>query len=186
MVPIALTVVEVPNSEEGEAPASDEGRDVSIAFSVVETGVVTAGTPVGIVVAVAGGAEVAATSEVGYTSVASVAVTINVTCGIVSVCVAVDVLTVTTVPDAEPVVTVVGSQGTTVVIVWMIVTFGTSGDGVGSVMVDGIAVTMAGFSSTYGAQRPRKYSTALVTSSSSDDHASRQPTTLLTNSSWGQ
>jgi hypothetical protein len=65
VVPMALRVVEVPNSEEGEAPASEEGRDVSIAFSVVETGVVTAGTPVGIVVAVAGGAEVAAMSEVG-------------------------------------------------------------------------------------------------------------------------
>lgn len=91
--------------------------------AVVGTGaVVMAGTPVGILV-LAAGAEVgtAATSEVGYTSVASEAVTMRVTWGIVRVSVTEEVVTDTILPEEGPIVIVVGSHGTTVVMVLMTV-----------------------------------------------------------------
>lgn len=86
----------------------------------------------------------ASTSPVGYTRVASVAVTIKVTWGIAMVVVTIEVVRVTTTPDETPVVMVVGSQGTTVVIVRMIVWTGTLADGASRVIVAGMAVTIAG------------------------------------------
>lgn len=86
----------------------------------------------------------ASTSPVGYTRVASVAVTIKVTWGMAMVVVTTEVVRVTTTPDETPVVMVVGSQGTTVVMVRMIVWTGTLADGASRVIVAGMAVTIAG------------------------------------------
>lgn len=106
---------------------------------------ITAGTLVATPPVGAGVVATASFVGVGNTSVASVAVTTRVTWGIVTVLVTEEVVRVTTLPDEDPVVIVVGSHGTTVVIVRMIVWIGTLADGAGRVIVGGIAVTRAGF-----------------------------------------
>ncbi len=71
-------------------------------------------------------------------------VTIRVTWGIVTVLVAVEVVTLTTLPEEDPSVMVVGEQGTTVSMVRMMVVVGTPDGTLGRVIVEGIAETIAG------------------------------------------
>jgi hypothetical protein len=73
-----------------------------------------------------------------------VLVTIRVTWGIVTVLVAVEVVTLTTLPEEDPSVMVVGEQGTTVSMVRMMVVVGTPDGTLGRVIVEGIAETIAG------------------------------------------
>lgn len=90
---------------------------ISGAVSLLTAAVVCAGTLVAMPWLGIGVVATASTSPVGYTRVASVAVTTKVTWGIVIIVVTKDVVRVTTTPDETPVVMVVGSQGTTVVMV---------------------------------------------------------------------
>jgi len=98
----------------------------------------------------------------------------------VTVLVTDEVVKLTTLPEEEPSVTVVGEQGTTVVTVWTIVVTGTLLGGEGRVMVEGMAETIAGLDGMCAWQRPMKYSTAWETSVSSLAHAERHPETLVT------
>lgn len=61
-----------------------------------------------------------------------------------TVLVAVEVVTLTTLPEEDPSVMVVGEQGTTVSMVRMMVVVGTPDGTLGRVIVEGIAETIAG------------------------------------------
>lgn len=97
------------------------GTIITEAVALLAAAVVCAGTRVAMPWLGIGVVTTASTSPVGYTRVASVAVTTRVTWGMVMVVVTTEVVRVTTEPEEAPVVMVVGSQGTTVVMVRTIV-----------------------------------------------------------------
>lgn len=105
----------------GALAAGALGTIITEAVALLAAAVVCAGTLVAMPWLGIGVVTTASASPVGYTRVASVAVTTRVTWGMVMVVVATEVVRVTTEPEEAPVVMVVGSQGTTVVMVRTIV-----------------------------------------------------------------